>query len=282
MIVGVDDVHLLDDLSALVLHQIVQRRAAKVLLTVRDGEAIPMGVQEMWRAGQFERLDLQPLSADETATLVSAALGGSIDPAAARRLWELTRGNALYLHDIVEQEVSDGRLVQHHGYWRWTGHPIVAPALVELIESRIGALPNAIGDVLDVLAVGEPIELVSLARITDPAAVEEAEARGLISLEQADGGVEMRIAHPLYGEVRRERAPATRLRRLRGLVAKELAAGAHRDDTRIVVRRATLMLESDLDPDPELFLRAARTAIRARHAAGRAAGPGRGGRRRRH
>ena len=261
MIVGVDDVHLLDDLSALVLHQIVQRRAAKVLLTVRDGEAIPMGVQEMWRAGQFERLDLQPLSADETATLVSAALGGSIDPGAARRLWELTRGNALYLHDIVEQEVCDGRLVQHHGYWRWTGHPIVAPALVELIESRTGALPNAIGDVLDVLAVGEPIELDSLARITDPAAVEQAEAGGLISLEQADGAVEMRIAHPLYGEVRRARTPATRLRRLRGLVAKELAAGARRDDTRIVLRRATLMLESDLDPDPELFLRAARTAV---------------------
>ncbi len=212
--------------------------------------------------GQFERLDLQPLSADETAALLSAAVGGRIDPAATTRLWKLTRGNALYLHHIVEQEVSDARLVEQQGYWRWCGEPVVAPALIELIESRIGALPPAIGAVIDVLAVGEPIELRSLARITDPAAVEEADVRGLITLEQVDGAMEVRIAHPLYGEVRKGRAPPTRLRRLRGLVAGELAAGDRRDDARIVVRRATLMLDSDLDPDPQLFLAAARTAIR--------------------
>ena len=262
VVVGVDDVHLLDDLSAFVLHQIVQRRAAKVVLTVRAGETIPMGVQEVWTGGQFERLDLQPLSSDETAMLLSAALGGPIDPAAGRRLWKLTCGNALYLHHVVEQEVSDGRLVEQQGYWRWSGEPVVAPALIELIESRIGALPSAIGDVIDALAVGEPIELGSLARVTDPSAVEEADVRGLITLEEVDSAIEARIAHPLYGEVRKERAPPTRLRRLRGLVAKDLAAGDRRDDARIVVRRATLMLDSDLDPDHELFLTAARTAIR--------------------
>ena len=33
VVVGVDDVHLLDDLSIFVVHQIVQRNAAKVMLT---------------------------------------------------------------------------------------------------------------------------------------------------------------------------------------------------------------------------------------------------------
>jgi predicted ATPase len=80
---GVDDVHLLDDLSMYVLHQIVQRGAAKVILTLRAGEPIPTGVQELWGAGNFDRLDLQPLSRDETAMLVSATLGGSVDPHAA-------------------------------------------------------------------------------------------------------------------------------------------------------------------------------------------------------
>ena len=112
MVVGVDDVHLLDDLSTFVVHQIVQRGAAKVMLTVRDGEPIPAAVQEIWKVGQFDRLDLQPLSLDETTTLLSATLGGSVDPDAAQRLWKLTRGNVLYLRNIVEQEVADGRLVQ--------------------------------------------------------------------------------------------------------------------------------------------------------------------------
>ena len=162
MVVGVDDVHLLDDLSTFVVHQIVQRGAAKVVLTVRDGEPIPAAIQEIWKVGQFDRLDLQPLSLDETTTLLSATLGGSVDPDAAQRLWKLTRGNVLYLRNIVEQEVADGRLAQQHGYWRWIGDPIMPPGLVELIESRIGALPTPVSDVIDALAVGEPIELASL------------------------------------------------------------------------------------------------------------------------
>ena len=261
VVVGVDDVHLLDDLSIFVVHQIVQRGAAKVILTVRDGEPVSAAVQEIWKGGRFDRLDLQPLSLDETGTLLSATLDGSVDPDAAQRLWNLTRGNVLYLRTIVDQEVADGRLVKQRGFWRWTGEPMMPPGLVELIESRIGALPTPVSDVVDALAVGEPIELTALRRITDPAAVEEAETRGLITLEPAVSGVEVRVAHPLYGEVRRRRAATTTLHRLRGLVAAELAAADDHDDIQVVVRRATLSLDSDLTPDADLLVRAAQGAV---------------------
>ena len=261
VVVGVDDVHLLDDLSIFVVHQIVQRAAAKVVLTVLDGEPIPDTVQEIWRGGRFHRLDLQPLSPDETTMLLTATFEGPVDPDAAQRLWKLARGNVLYLRNIVEQEVADGRLVQQHGYWRWIGDPIMPPNLVELIESRIGDLLGPVSDVVDALAVGEPIELATLTRITDSAAVEEADTRGLITLEPVVGGVEVRVAHPLYGEVRRRRAAPTRLRRLRGLVAAELAASSDRDDIQVVVRRATLSLDSDLTPDADLLVRAAQGAV---------------------
>jgi DNA-binding CsgD family transcriptional regulator len=261
VVVGVDDVHLLDDLSTFVVHQIVQRGAAKVILTVRDGVQIPAAIQEIWKAGHFDRLDLAQLSLDETTTLLSATLEGAVDSDAAQRLWKLTRGNVLYLRNIIEQEVADGRIVQVDGYWRWIGDPIMPPGLVELIESRIGDLPTPVSDVIDVLAVGEPIELAALTRITNAAAVEKAETRGLITLEHAGGGVEVRVAHPLYGEVRRRRAAHTRLRRLRGLVASELATSSDRDDIRVVVRRATLSLDSDLAPDADLLVRAAHGAV---------------------
>jgi DNA-binding CsgD family transcriptional regulator len=260
VVVGVDDVHLLDELSTFVLHQIIQRRAAKVVLTIRDGEPVPAGLQDVWTAGQLDRLDLQPLSREETAALLSGTLGGSLDPDAVRRLWMLTGGNVLYLRNIVEQEVADGRLVQQHGYWSWSGDPIVPPSLVELIESRMGALPDPVSEVVDALAVGEPITLASLIRITDPAAVEEADVRGLITLSH-DDRAEVRLAHPLYGEVRRKRAASTRLRRLRSLVATELAATDDGEDTRVVVRRAALSLDSDLEPDPDLLVRAAQGAM---------------------
>jgi DNA-binding CsgD family transcriptional regulator len=261
VVLAVDDVHLLDDLSIFVLHQIVQRGAAKVMLTLRDGDPLPTAVQEIWTAGQFDRLDLQPLSLDETTTLLSATLAGPVDPDAAQRLWRLTRGNLLYLRNIVEQEVADGRIMRQDAYWRWLGDPVVPPGLVELIESRIGALPAQVSDVVDAVAVGEPIELARLRRIADPAAIEEADTRALITLEPAEGGVQVRLAHPLYGEVRRRRAASTRLRRLRGLVAAELAASDDSDDIHVLVRRAALSVDSDLAPDAELLVRAAHGAV---------------------
>ncbi|WP_253861565.1 AAA family ATPase [Mycobacterium asiaticum] len=261
VVIGVDDAHLLDELSAFVLHQIAQRQAAKLVLTIRSGESVPAAVQEVWSGVGFDRLDLQPLSADETAELLLAALGGPVDPDVVHRLWRLTRGNVLYLRNIVEQEVSDGRLAQRHGYWRWSGDPVVPPSLALLIEARMGTLPGAVGDVVDMLAVGEPIELAALSRIADPAAIEEAEVRGLITLDTVEGGVEARLAHPLYGELRRKRVAATRLRRLRGLVATELAASDDRDEVRAVVRRAVLSVDSDLAPDPDLLVRAADGAM---------------------
>jgi DNA-binding CsgD family transcriptional regulator/tetratricopeptide (TPR) repeat protein len=261
VIVGVDDAHLLDELSTFVVHQIVARGAAKVILTVRDDVPIPPAVQEIWKVAPFERLDLKPLPPGETAKLLSATLGGSVAPDAALRLWKLTHGNALYLRNIVEQELADGRLVTERGCWRWAGDPVMPPGLTELIESRIGDLPAPVSDVIDVLAVGEPLDLALLSRLTDPAAIEEADTRDLITLEPAGHGVEVRVAHPLYGEVRRRRAAVTRLRRLRGLVATELAASSDRDDVRAVVRRAALSVDSDLTPDVDLLVKAAHGAV---------------------
>lgn len=262
VVLGLDDVHLFDELSLFIVHQIVQRNAAKVVLTIRDGEPVAQGVEEIWRIGEFDRLDLRPLTLDQTTTLLTAALAGSVDSETAGRLWRLTGGNALYLRNIVENEIAEQRIVQHHGWWRWIGEPVLPPGLVELIESRIGVLAEPVSDVVDALAVGEPIPLETLRRITDPAAVEEADTRGLIMLEQTADEVQVRLAHPIYGEVRRRRAAPTRLRRLRGRVANELVAPEGRDDNlQLAVRRAALSLESDLPPDGDLLMRGANGAV---------------------
>lgn len=261
VVLAVDDAHLLDDLSIFVVHQLVQRNAATVVLTIRDGEPVPAALQETWTSGPFDRLEIQPLSLDETTAVVSATLGGSVEPVSAQRLWDLTGGNALYLRNIVEQEVAEGRLAERRGAWHWTGDLALPPDLIGLVESRIGTLATPVGDVIDVLAVAEPMDLDTLMRITDSAAIEEAETRNLITLEPSAGRVQVRVAHPIYSEVRRRRASLTRLRRLRGLVATELAKSADTEDIRGTVRRAGLAIESDLPADADLLVRAAHGAV---------------------
>lgn len=152
VVVGVDDGHLLDELSAVLVHQLVLRRAATVVLTLRTGETPPDAVTALWKDGHLPRLELRPLSQTETAALVEARLGGPVDSAAALRLWSITRGNALYLQQLVDGELETSRLRQVAGVWRWSGEPELSPGLVELVSARIGQLPDAQRDVLEVLA----------------------------------------------------------------------------------------------------------------------------------
>jgi hypothetical protein len=174
VIVGVDDAHLLDELSAVLVHQLVLRGAATVVLTLRTGDTAPDAITALWKDGHLSRLELQPLSADETATLVEARLAGPVDSAAARRLWSMTRGNALYLRQLVEGELESHRLHQVAGLWWWSGRPELSPGLVELVSARIGQLPDAQRDVMEVLAFGEPLGVTLLAKLTDAVAVEQA------------------------------------------------------------------------------------------------------------
>jgi len=249
------------NLSALLVHQLVLRGAATVVITVRTGEPTPDAVTALWKDGHLDRLEVQPLSEPETGALLEAVLGGPVDSASSARMWAVTRGNALYLrHLVVDGELEAGRLHRAGGMWRWSGEPAVSPGLAELVDARMGQLSDAVREVLDVLALSEPLGVPLLGESTHPAAVEQAEASGLVSVQPDGRRLQARLAHPLYGEVRRPRIGQLRTRRLRGRIATALAdTGARRvDDT---LRHAVLVVNSDLPPDPQLFTVAAQRAI---------------------
>lgn len=48
-IIGIDDAHLLDDLSATLLHQIAVDHVGHVVATVRSGEPVPDAVTALWK-----------------------------------------------------------------------------------------------------------------------------------------------------------------------------------------------------------------------------------------
>lgn len=261
LVVAIDDAHLLDDVSTFVVHQLAHRRLAAMILTVRTGEPMSAAIAGLWRDGLLRRLDLQTLGQGECLQLLEQVLGGRLDAASARRLWRLTGGNALYLRHVVAQEQGAGRLRRDSGRWTWVGDLVVSASLQGLIESRMGVLPSDVADVVDLVAVAEPLPTRMLAELVDSAAIEQAELRGLVVVEDGDKeGQVVQLAHPLYGELRRARAGKMRLRRLRGMVAARLAEETVRDHHH-VLRQAVLALDSDLPPDPSELLNAAEVAV---------------------
>ncbi len=263
VLVVVDDVHLIDDLSAFVLHQLVRRREATVIATLRTDERVPETVTALWKDGDLRRLDLRPLSVDQFSELLQVVLGGTVSDESVARIWDVTRGNVLFLHQLVMQELQAGRLVRDSDErWQWTGLTSVSPTLIELVEAYVGAAPEPVLEVLDFVAVAEPLELEHLVALTDPVAIEDAERRELISVTAGATHDLVRLGHPLYGETRRDRMGRMRARRLSSRIVRAISApgpGAVRADP---VRLALLWLESDLPGDADVHNEGAAAAFR--------------------
>ncbi|MBO3088852.1 helix-turn-helix transcriptional regulator [Cellulomonas dongxiuzhuiae] len=253
-VLAVDDAHLLDELSAVVLHRVVVRGIAPVVVTVRDPAPAPDVVVALWKDDLLPRLDVAPLDPPTTSSLVARVLDGPVESGSAQRLWALTRGSPLFLRHLLAEEVRTQRLSRRSGLWLWSGDPRVSAELATLVDREIGGLEPPVLDVVDLLALGEPLGLDALTALTSRRAVEEAETRGLVGTDTTAPAPVARLAHPVYGEVRRSAMGMMRARHLRGVLA------SHLEGTADPIARAVLLLDSDLPPDHDLLLRAAEAA----------------------
>ncbi|NMO89334.1 LuxR C-terminal-related transcriptional regulator [Actinomycetospora sp. TBRC 11914] len=258
-VLGVDDAHLLDGVSATVLHQLALRRAVRLVVTVRTGEPAPDAVTALWKDDLAERIELAPLDAEQTRALVRAALGGPVEAATERRLHATSGGNVLWLRHLVESERAAGRLVRDAEAWKLDRPPTISPALDELVAARLGRLSDAERRALELLALGEPLGLSLLERLVPAEDLEALAERSLVTLERDGARSELRLAHPLYGEVLRGRMSPIRGRRLRSELSEALGAtGGRRSGDEL--RRAVLALGGDGAPDPDMLLKAASQA----------------------
>ena len=254
LLVFVDDAHLLDNLSALVVHELMQSKAATVIVTIRTGEPAPAAVTALWKGGLVRRREVGPLTRADSEQLLWATLGAVPDGACGDALWRLTAGNVLFLRQLVEQELQAGRLVTDAGVARWQGNPEISGSLADLVDAQIGTVREDIRDVVDVVAVAQPIDWHCLRLVADQKSIEYAEQRELVRVS----GDEVFIGHPMYAEVRLNRCGTSRLRRLRGQVAIAMKDGG---SPAKVMKRGLLWLDSDLPPEPDVLLSAATAAI---------------------
>ena len=118
-------------------------------------------------------------------------------------------------------------------------------------------------EVIDLVAVAEPLELAHLVALADPAAIEDAETRGLITVIQIRRPIALR-AWDIRFTARSARCKRAELRleRLRGRIARAVAAANGSLGAPDPVRLALLWLQSDLAPDRDVFTQAAQTAFR--------------------
>ena len=259
-VIGVDDAHLLDQLSATLLHQLALDGSVRIVATVRSGENVPDAITSLWKDGYVQRLHLTPFTKHECVGLIEQALGGRVEGLSSDLMWEASGGNALFVRHLVEGAQEAGTLRQVRGVWQLRGRTAVTSELAALLDGRIDRLPDKVLHLLRLLTFCEPLDLDMLTAMVGSDACDDAETRGLIRVVAEDRGADVRFNHPLFGELIRRRLGTGAARRLRGELVRALRdQPLHAPGPRI--RLAELTLDSDAEPDVNLLITAARDAI---------------------
>ncbi|HTK61706.1 MAG TPA: LuxR C-terminal-related transcriptional regulator [Pseudonocardia sp.] len=232
LVLGVDDAHLLDDVSATLVYQVAETTPAIVLATVRSGELAPDPIVNLWKSGLAERVELEGLGSADVAEALTCALGGQVDEAAVTDLMARSRGNMLFLRELVMGALGEGALHEDGGLWRLVGELHPTDRLVELVEARLEGLTPEERDLMEIVAMGEPLGPAELNWLSSEAVAESLERKVLLRTSTERSRFTVRLSHPLYGEVLRGRMPGLRARAIARSLAEsvETTGGRRRED----------------------------------------------------
>lgn len=261
LLLGVDDAHLLDPGSAALLLYLVSRDVATAVVTVRSGDPWPDAIAALWKDGHVARLDLQALSEDEIGVLLEAVLGGPVARKCRRWAFERSDGYPLFLRELVAGALETGALQEVDGLWRHPPHAAPTARLIELVASRLAGLSSGQQQALELVALGEPLPLAALSRLVDLPNIVGLESQGLIAADAGAERLEVRLAHPLYGDVVRGAIGVVRTAAIRRDLADAVQADLRRPGD--LLRVTTWRLDAgEAGDDPQLLTAAAEEAAR--------------------
>ena len=175
-----------------------------------------------------------------------------------QELYRASRGNVLFLRELVHGTAASGRLVVQHAVWQLLGPLDSTPRLHELVGIRVGSVGVVSRAVLDLLAAAQPVPLADVRDVGEQV-LEGLERAGLIDVSGSRRRTLVSLAHPVYAEVLRASMPMLIRRRLLLSQAARVEAtgGRRRGDP---VRVAAWRLAATGTADVDLLLTAAQQA----------------------
>jgi tetratricopeptide (TPR) repeat protein len=260
LLLGVDDAHLLDDSSSVLIHLAATAANVLVVATTRADAGAPGPVTALWKEGLAERIELLPLTRQAVIELTTEVLGGGLDHRTAHLLWRATLGNPLYLRELLLAGLDARQLMHAEGVWRWRGALRVGSRLAEVVRGRLGDLGSGLREALEMLAVAQRLELSLVEQLCGEDLLREAEGKGVVTTVREGRRDEVEFAHPLYAEVLRQGIPQHRVERIMGRLAAALeGTGARRRGD--LLRSCDWRLQAGL-PVPDGLLLASATEAR--------------------
>lgn len=257
----VDDLHLLDDASATVVHQLVTAHDVVLLATLRTGAPVTEPVLRIREAPPVRPVAVGRLDDEAVASIIEQRLGGPLDARSRRRIVALADGTMLFAREMVEGSLDAGLLTRSGAVWTLAGETASTPLLEELVLARLAPLDGEALRVMEALAVGGPLDLGLLRRLVSDQTIEQMERTGLLrSIEASDGTVTIDVAHPLHREVLRLRLGSVARTRIHGALADAAGPPSAAVTASEHLRTTVWHHRSGQRPDADDLLQAARHA----------------------
>ena len=255
----IDDVHHLDDASAVLINQLVTNGDAGLVASQTSKTIAPEPMARLWQDGVVERIELTPLGRDQMTEMAEAFAGCPLDALSLELLWETSRGNAMFVREVLMAARESGNLRVEGGFASIRSVPATAPRLVDFVRHRIGDLDDDSAEALLLVAVGEPLGPGELPERVTTELLARMDAAGLITTARDGHRVVIRLLHPLFGEVLRAGASPWQLQQAhRDLAAEVGARGTRRRYDQL--RLAHWSVAGQVPVERSLLLEAARTA----------------------
>lgn len=258
-VVLIDDLHHLDDPSCGLLTQLTANAPVQVVATYRSGEVLPDGALPLWTASGVVRVDLDAFSRSDTEEIVRQIMGETT-PEVREALWHHSRGNALYLRELVVGSVAARRIALHAGVWVLVQPLVGSNHLSEYLLQSVRRLEPAARRLADLLALCQPLPLAFF-DAAEMAALDQLFVAGVAASTGEAADVDVRLSHPIYSEVIRGQLSMAATRSALAEVVERI--GPHQrsgDDLRMTVWQ----LDAGGAPSVESLVRAARAAISGR------------------
>ena len=255
VVVVVDDAHLLDEASGTLIHQLALAGNVRLLLAVRTGAPVGPSIATVLSGGSTV-VELHDLTRADIDALARTALGGDVDAAVVQAVWEASRGNPLYVRELLVASVEDGSIAATGGMWRLVDRLAVPGRLVELVENRVATIDEAGQRALELLAVAGSLGRQSIEDVVGTETISRLLQRGLVVVGRDGRRSPVRLRHPVYEDVIRARMSGRRLRARQQELAEAMeAVGLRRRPDRLFA--TTLRLEAGARVDVEMLEAAA-------------------------
>ena len=258
-VVLIDDLHHLDDPSCGLLVQLTANAPVQLVATYRTGEPLPDGALPLWTAEGTVRVQLTAFGREDTEEVIRRTMGDAT-PEVRDALWQHSRGNALYLRELIVGSVAAGRIALHAGTWVLQQPLVGSTHLSEYLLQSVRRLPPVARRLADTLALCQPLPL-AMFHGAELGALEALTMAGVAVTTGTPLTPEVRLSHPIYADVIRHQLTQVAQRAILAEVVDRIQPYRTVGDD---VRMTVWHLDAGGAPPVDELVKAARAAMAGR------------------